>query len=49
MSTDEVVFEPKDLLHLLANNSLSVEDQYHLRIEYKRKANRRLLICCKLR
>jgi hypothetical protein len=33
MSTDEVVFEPKDLLHLLANNSLSVEDQYHLAIQ----------------
>jgi hypothetical protein len=33
MSTDQVVFEPKDLLHLLANNSLSVEDQYHLTIQ----------------
>ena len=33
MSTDKVVFEPKDLLHLLANNSLSVEDQYHLTIQ----------------
>jgi hypothetical protein len=33
LSTDEVVFEPKDLLHLLANNSLSVEDQYHLTIQ----------------
>ena len=32
LSTDEVVFEPKNLLHLLANNSLSVEDQYHLTI-----------------
>lgn len=33
MSTDEVVFEPNQLLHLLANNSLSVDDQYHLTIE----------------
>jgi len=33
ISTDEVVFEPKDLLHLLANNSLSVKDQYHLTIQ----------------
>ena len=33
MSTDEVVFEPKNLLHLLANNSLLVEDQYHLTIQ----------------
>jgi hypothetical protein len=33
LSTDEVVFEPKHLLHLLANNSLSVEDYYHLTIE----------------
>jgi hypothetical protein len=33
ISTDEVVFEPKDLLHLLANNSLSVQDQYHLTIQ----------------
>ena len=33
LSTDEVVFEPKQLLHLLANNSLSVEDQYHLTIQ----------------
>ena len=33
MSTDEVVFEPKDLLHLLSNNSLTVEDQYHLTIQ----------------
>jgi hypothetical protein len=33
ISTDEVVFEPEDLLHLLANNSLSVQDQYHLTIE----------------
>lgn len=32
LSTDEVVFEPKDLLRLLADNSLSVEDQYHLTI-----------------
>ena len=32
MSTDEVVFEPKDLLDLLAKHSLSVEDQYHLTI-----------------
>src|SRR6266496_176463 len=31
--TDEVVFEPKDLLHLLATNSLSVEDYYHLTIQ----------------
>ena len=31
-STDEVVFEPKDLLRLLADNSVSVEDQYHLTI-----------------
>src|SRR5579872_4033429 len=30
LSTDEVVFEPKSTLHLFANNSLSVEDQYHL-------------------
>jgi hypothetical protein len=28
-----VVFEPKDLLRLLANNSLSVQDQYHLTIQ----------------
>jgi hypothetical protein len=28
LSTDEVVFEPKNLLHLLATNSLSVEDHY---------------------
>jgi len=33
ISTDEVVFEPKNLLHLLANNSLSVENQYHLTIQ----------------
>jgi hypothetical protein len=33
LSTDEVVFEPKGLLHVLANNSLSVEDQYHLTIQ----------------
>ena len=33
ISTDEVVFEPKDLLQLLANNSLSVQDQYHLTIQ----------------
>jgi hypothetical protein len=33
MSTDEVVFEPKDLVRLLANNSLSVQDQYHLTIQ----------------
>jgi hypothetical protein len=33
MSTDEVVFEPKDLLRLLSNNSLTVEDQYHLTIQ----------------
>jgi hypothetical protein len=33
MSTDEVVFEPKGLLQLLANNSLSVQDQYHLTIQ----------------
>src|SRR5215470_5386555 len=32
LSTDEVVFEPKNLLNLLANNSVSVEDQYHLTI-----------------
>jgi hypothetical protein len=28
-----VVFEPKDLRHLLATNSLSVEDYYHLTIQ----------------
>jgi hypothetical protein len=33
MSTDVVVFEPKDLLQLLANNSLSAKDQYHLTIQ----------------
>jgi hypothetical protein len=33
LSTDLVVFEPKDLLDLLAKNSLPVEDQYHLTIE----------------
>jgi hypothetical protein len=33
MSTDEVVFEPKDLLQLLANNSLLVQDQHHLTIQ----------------
>ena len=33
LSTDQVVFEPKELLHLLANNSLSVEDYYHLTIQ----------------
>jgi hypothetical protein len=33
ISTDEVVFEPKNLLQLLANNSLSVRDQYHLTIQ----------------
>ena len=33
LSTDEVVFEPKDLLHLLATNSLSVEDYHHLTIQ----------------
>jgi hypothetical protein len=33
ISTDEVVFEPKDLLNLLANDSLSVQDQYHLTIQ----------------
>ncbi len=32
LSTDEVVFEPKNLLHLLSNNSLSVENQFHLTI-----------------
>ena len=32
VSTGEVVFEPKNILHLLANNSLSVEDQYHFMI-----------------
>jgi hypothetical protein len=32
ISTDQVVFEAKGLLRLLANNSLSVEDQYHLTI-----------------
>jgi hypothetical protein len=33
MSTDLVVFEPKNLLQLLANNSLSVQDQYHFTIQ----------------
>jgi hypothetical protein len=33
ISTDEVVFEPRHLLHLLANNSLSVQDKYHLTIQ----------------
>jgi hypothetical protein len=33
ISTDEVVFEPRDLLHLLSSNSLPVEDQYHLTIQ----------------
>jgi hypothetical protein len=28
-----VVFEPKNLLQLLANNSLSVQDQYHFTIQ----------------
>jgi hypothetical protein len=37
VSTDEVVFEPKNLLHLLANNSLSVQDQYHLTIQAEGK------------
>jgi hypothetical protein len=32
LSIDEVVFEPKDLLHLLATNSLSVVDYGHLTI-----------------
>ena len=32
VSTGEVVFEPKNILHLLANNSLSVEDHYHFMI-----------------
>jgi hypothetical protein len=32
LSTDEVVFEPKDLLLLLARNSVPVEDCYHLTI-----------------
>lgn len=33
LSTDQVPFEPKDLLRLLANNSLSAEDQYHFTIQ----------------
>jgi hypothetical protein len=33
LSTDEMVFEAKNTLHLLGNNSLSVEDQYHLVIK----------------
>jgi hypothetical protein len=33
MSTDEVVFEPTNLLHLLANNSLSIENHYDLTIQ----------------
>jgi hypothetical protein len=32
LRTDEVVFEPQNLLSLLAKNSLSVEDQYHFTI-----------------
>ena len=32
LSTDEVVFEPKDLLLLLARNSVPVKDCYHLTI-----------------
>ena len=32
VSTGEVIFEPKHLRHLLANNSLPVQDQYHLTI-----------------
>lgn len=33
LSADEVVFEPKGLLRLLADNSLSVENSYHLTIQ----------------
>jgi hypothetical protein len=33
LSTDEVVFEPKDLLHLLTAHSLAVQDYYHLTIQ----------------
>jgi hypothetical protein len=33
LSTDEVVFEPKNLLRLLATNSLSVENYYDLKIQ----------------
>jgi len=33
LSTDEVVFEPKNLLHLLADSSLTVENQYQLTIQ----------------
>jgi hypothetical protein len=32
LSTDEVVFEPKDLLMLLTQNSVPVKDCYHLTI-----------------
>ena len=37
LSTDEVVFEPKELLHLLADNSVCVQDQYRLTIEARGK------------
>ena len=48
LSTDEVVFEPKHLLHLLANNSLSVENYYHLTIQAL-TGKRKSPICLKLR
>lgn len=32
LSAEEVVFEPKNLLHLLANNSLFLEDKYQFSI-----------------
>ena len=37
LSTDEVVFEPKELLHLLADNSLCADDRYRLTIEARGK------------
>jgi hypothetical protein len=33
LSTDQVVFEPKNLLRLLASKSLSVENYYDLKIQ----------------
>ena len=33
LNTDQVVFEPKNLLRLLADNSLSVENYYDLKIQ----------------
>jgi hypothetical protein len=35
LSTDQVVFEPQNLLRLLANKSLSVDNYYDLKIQAK--------------